>query len=79
LHVFPYLLPYSMSYHDFLIFLLCQFSRHTQGPIVCVSHFHVFQCFLPYSRSYNVCYSFCKFFSVSLHILCPKVCVCHFP
>ena len=51
LHVFPCFSPYSRSYHDFLIFLVCQFSRHIQGPTVCVSHFPRFSFFSPYYRS----------------------------
>ena len=114
---------------EFLIFLVCQVSRHKPGPItwfsffllllvsflnifqvlqcaffifhvfqclsyctsyrVCVSFstvvflfitiqvlrlifviFQVFDCYLPYSRSYSVCFSFSRFFSVSRHIFC---------
>ena len=39
--------PYSRSYHDFLIFHVCQFSRHIQGPTACVSHFPRFSDFSP--------------------------------
>jgi hypothetical protein len=42
-HVLPY---------EFLIFLICQFSRHIPGSRVCVSHFPLFQCFSPHSTSY---------------------------
>ena len=38
--------PYSRYYHDFLIFLPYQFSRHIKGPTVCVSHFPHFFRFL---------------------------------
>jgi hypothetical protein len=61
LHIFPCFSPYSRSYHDFLIFLDCQFSQHIQDPIVCVSHFPRFSVFSPQSWSYSVHFSFFKF------------------
>jgi hypothetical protein len=78
LHIFPCFLPYFSSYHGFLIFLVCQFSRHIQGPIVSVSHFAHLSFFSTYSRSYSVCFSFFKFFSFFLHIPGPTRCFSHF-
>jgi len=64
LHIFQCFLPYFMSYHViFLIFFVCQFSRHIPGPTVCDSHFPPFPIFSPQSRSYSVCFSFSTFFS----------------
>jgi hypothetical protein len=72
-------LPYSRSYHDFLIFLICQFSRYIQVPTVCVFHFALFSVFL---ATCNVLpcdfriFLVCKF---SRHTPYPTVCISHFP
>jgi hypothetical protein len=41
--------------------------------------FKNFSVFSPYSRSFHGHFSFSTFFSVSNHILCPTLCVSHFP
>jgi hypothetical protein len=46
---------------EFLIFLICQCSRHIPGPTVCVSVFPHFSVFSIQSRSYSVCFSFSTF------------------
>jgi hypothetical protein len=62
-----------------LIFHVFQLFRQNPGPI-CIFHiFHVFHCFSSKCRSYSVCFSFCTFFRVSYHILCPTMWVSHFP
>ena len=43
-----------------------------------VSHFPRLSVFSPYSRSYSVCVSFCRIFSVSRHIPGPNIWVSHF-
>ena len=73
LAIFHVLQSVFLILHDF------QFSFHTLGPTVCISHFSSFSVFLPYSRSYIMHFSFFKFFSVSCHISCPTVCASHFP
>ena len=60
----------------FLIFLICQFSRHIPGPTVCVSPFPCFSVFLPYSGSNTVCFHF-PHFNVSRHIPGSTLCVSH--
>ena len=68
--------PYSRSYHDFLIFNVCQFSQHINNPTSCVSHFPRFSGFSPYSRSYTVCLIF-HVFQFSHHNPGPTVCISH--
>ena len=62
---------------EFLIFLVCQFSRHFPGPTVCLSHFTRFSVFSLYSRSYHdlLIFLVCHF---SRHIQIPTVCDFHF-
>ena len=46
LYVFPRFSPYSRFYHDFLMFLLCQFSWHIQGHYIMCFSFSKFFKFL---------------------------------
>ena len=45
-NIFQCFSTYSMSYSVFLIFHVFQFSHHTAGPTVCISHFPCFSVFL---------------------------------
>ena len=76
---FPCFSPYSRFLPcKFLIFLICQFSRHIPGPTVCISHFPRFWLFLASFTSYSLCFTFSTFFSVSGHIPGPTLCISHF-
>jgi hypothetical protein len=47
LYIFQCFLPYSSSYHvNFSFFLVGQFTRHSPGPTVCISHFSRFSVIL---------------------------------
>ena len=80
---FPRFSEFLTTFHvlpcEFLIFLLCQFSRHIPDPKIRVSHFPFWSVFTPYSRSYIVHFSFSTFLSVSRHIPGQIVFVSHFP
>jgi hypothetical protein len=63
---------------EFLIFLVCQFSRHIPGHTVFASHFPLLSIFLPQSRSDSVYFSYFTCFSVYHHISGTTVYVSHF-
>ena len=75
LHVFPCFSPYSSSYHDFLIFLVCQFSRHIKVLECVFLIFHVFQ-FSRHITGPNVFISHFSRFSVFLAIFQVIQCLC---
>ena len=58
----------------FLIFHVFTFSHQIPSHTVFVSYFPRFSVFFPQSSSYSVYFSYLKFFTVSYHIPCPKVC-----
>ena len=62
----------------FLIFLVCQFSRHIPVPTGCISNFPRFSMCLTFSMSYSVCFSFAHF-SMFLTIFQVLPWFSHFP
>jgi len=75
LHVFPCFSPYYRSYHDFIIFLVCQFSRPIKVLECVFLIFHVFQ-FSRHITGPNVFISHFSRFSVFLAIFQVIQCLC---
>ena len=66
LAIFPILQCVFLIFHEF------QFSRHTSGSTVCISHFPPFWVFL---TIFLILQCLCLIFHFSCHILGPTVCV----
>ena len=71
---FSFLPVIQVLYFVFLIFHDLQFSRHTPGPIMCISHFPRFWVFLSIFQVKHFVFFIFEVFQFSSHIPGPTVC-----